>query len=97
MPHQNRKATSDEMDHVRQVIAEAFPGLIPVFEGHAAYGSGFGRRHSNLSFRLKDEWGNYHSNVIWLSETSLLSLTVEDVRRKIQWANGKREKRNKRR
>ena len=96
MPSQNRKAADDEMENVRQVIAAAFPGLIPVFEGHAAYGSSFGRRHSNISFRLRDERGYYHSNVIWLYEESLLSLTADDIRRKVERANGMREKKQRR-
>ena len=34
----NRTATRDEMVHVRRVIAEAFPDLVPVFGGHGAHG-----------------------------------------------------------
>ena len=38
MGNQNRKATKAEMEHVRNVIREAFPELEPVFGGHGNYG-----------------------------------------------------------
>jgi hypothetical protein len=89
MSQQNRKATKQEMAHVRRVIKEAFPDYEPVFGGHSAYGGHRAPRVRTISFRLRDEWGQYHSNVVWLMPEWLSTLTVADVRALVQGSNGK--------
>jgi hypothetical protein len=96
MPHQNRKATKDEMARVRQVISEAFPEFVAVFGGHSSYGGHRAPRDHTLSFRLRDRYGQYHSNVVWLLPEWLTDLTPADIRALVLAANGKRKKRKKR-
>jgi hypothetical protein len=92
MPHQNRKATADEMEYVRQIIAEAFPEYDAVFGGHSSYGGHRAPRDHTISFRLRDQHGTYHSNVVWLSPEWLSSLTPGNIRWLVNQANGKRKK-----
>jgi hypothetical protein len=92
MPSQNRKATADEMEHVRRVIAEAYPEYVAVFGGHSSYGGHRAPRDHTISFRLRDQSGTYHSNVVWLLPEWLSSLTPANIRRLVNQANGKREK-----
>jgi hypothetical protein len=89
MGNQNRKATKNEMAHVRQVIAEAYPDLEPVFGGHSAYGGHRAPRVHTLSFRLRDQVGKYHSNVVWLMPEHLATLTADDIRDRVVQSNGK--------
>jgi hypothetical protein len=93
----NRKATGDEMAHAMQVIREAFPDFEPVFAGHSAYGGHRAPRDHTISFRLRDQWGQYHSNVAWVLPQYLGSLTVADVRKLVAHANGTGRKKRKRR
>lgn len=93
----NRKATSDEMAHVRAVILEAFPEFEPVFGGHSSYGGHRAPRDHTISFRLRDRWGKYHSNVVWILPEYLGTLTVAGVRALVAAANGKREKKKRKR
>src|SRR5438874_13439161 len=95
MGNQNRMATKDEMAHARKVIQEAFPDYVPVFGGHSAYGGHRAPRDHTISFRLRDRWGKYHSNVVWILPQYLASLTVADVRAVVAHANGTRAKRRK--
>ena len=88
----NRKATADEMTHAMQVIREAFPEFEPVFGGHSSYGGSLAPRDHTISFRLRDQWGKYHSNVIWILPQYLASLTVANVRAMVAHGNGDREK-----
>jgi hypothetical protein len=94
----NRKATGDEMAHAMQAIREAFPEFEPVFGGHSAYGGHRAPRDHTISFRLRDQAGEYHSNVVWLLPQCLASLTPADVRAMVAHANGatgkKRSKRS---
>jgi hypothetical protein len=90
MANVNRKATQDEMAHAMQVIREAFPDLEPVFGGHSSYGGHRAPRDHTISFRLRDQWGKYHSNVIWILPQHLASLTVADVRAMVARSNGSR-------
>jgi hypothetical protein len=92
----NRKAEKNEMAHARRVIKEAFPEFEPVFGGHNAYGGHRAPRDHTISFRLRDQWGNYHSNVVWILPQYLASLTVDDVRALVGQANGKKSKKRKR-
>src|SRR5947207_14244202 len=87
----NRKATSDEMAHAMQVIRDAFPDFEPVFGGHSSYGGHRAPRDHTISFRLRDQWGQYHSNVIWLMPDCLSALSVPDVRSLVSQSNGKNE------
>ena len=80
----NRKATGDEMAHATQVIQEAFPEYEVVWGSHGDYGGGRAPRDHTLSFRLRDRWGKYHSNVIWVNPAGLSSITVEWVRRMVK-------------
>ena len=80
----NRKATGDEMAHATQVIQEAFPEYEVVWGSHGDYGGGRAPRDHTLSFRLRDRWGKYHSNVIWVNPAGLSRITVEWVRRMVK-------------
>jgi hypothetical protein len=91
MGYQNRKATKNEMAHVRRVIAEAYPDLKPVFGGHSAYGGHRAPRDHTISFRLLDQHGKYHSNVIWLMPDCLAKLTADDIRAQVAQSNGERK------
>lgn len=88
----NRKATKNEMAHVRRVIAEAFPDLEPVFGGHGTYGGYRAPRDHTISFRLRDNLGKFHSNVVWLMPDWLDSLTAEDLRSLVAQSNGKKKR-----
>ena len=89
MGNVNRKATPCEMAHARSVIKAAFPEYDPVFGGHSNYGGHRAPRDHTISFRLRDAWGKYHSNVIWIFPDSLGALTVERVRARVRRSNGK--------
>jgi hypothetical protein len=91
----NRKATEAEMAHAMQVIREAFPEFEPVFGGHSAYGGHRAPRDHTISFRLRDQWGKYHSNVVWILPQYLASLKVAGVRALVAQANGTRAKKRK--
>jgi hypothetical protein len=97
MGSQNRKATKDEMARARAVICEAFPEYEPVFGGHSAYGGHRAPRDHTISFRLRDQHGQYHSNVIWLLPDWLAGLTVANVRDLVSGANGKRNRKKPKR
>jgi hypothetical protein len=81
--HANRKATTDEMVHATQVIQEAFPEYEVVWGSHGDYGGHRAPRDHTLAFRLRDRWGTYHSNVIWVAPDSLSSITVEWVKKMV--------------
>ncbi len=95
MASQNRKATGDEMAHAVDVIRTAFPDFEPVFGGHSATGGHRAPRDHTLSFRLRDPWGQYHSNVVWVLPQHLGLLTVANVRRLVANANGTGRERRK--
>ena len=73
------------------IIREAFPQLEPVFGSHGDYGGHRAPRDHTVSFRLKDELGKFHSNVVWLMPASLSTLSVADVQSLVERANGKRK------
>ena len=75
-----------------QIIREAFPEFEPVFGGHSSYGGSLAPRDHTISFRLRDQRGKYHSNVIWILPQYLASLTVANVRAMVAHGNGDREK-----
>lgn len=85
MGNQNRKATKAEMERVRRVIREAFPGLEPVFGGR---GGSVAPRVRTIQFRLRDHKGKYHSNMIWLMPDELRALTADDIKRRARSVNG---------
>ncbi|MBI1915116.1 MAG: hypothetical protein HYS12_10315 [Planctomycetes bacterium] len=92
MGNVNRKATKSEMAHAYCVIKEAFPEYEPAEDGHSAYGGHRAPRDHTSSFRLRDQWGNYHSNVVWILPDYLATLTAESVRDLVAHANGKKFK-----
>jgi hypothetical protein len=88
----NRKATRREMSCVRRVIEQAFP------EWTAVFGGSFSRLHPRfrtISFRLRDDRGRYHCNVVWLYPDELETLTVEDIRARVADSNGNAKGRGK--
>lgn len=80
MGNVNRKATGDEMAYATQVIHEAFPEYDVVWGSHGDYGGGRAPRDHTLSFRLRDQMGKYHSNVIWIAPQHLGSITAAWVK-----------------
>lgn len=80
----NRKATGDEMARATQTIQEAFPEYEVVWGSHGDYGGGKAPRDHTLSFRLRDHWGKYHSNVIWVAPEWLSSISVAWVRKMVK-------------
>jgi len=92
MASDNRKATADEMAHAMQVIREAFPEWEPVFGGHSSYGGHRAPSDHTISFRLRDQWGKDHSNVIWVQPEFLGLLTVANVRWLVARGNGDKAK-----
>jgi hypothetical protein len=80
----NRKANRDEMTHATQVIQEAYPDYEVVWGSHGDYGGGRATRDHALAFRLRDRWGRYHSNVIWVSPDWLSGITVAWVRQVVK-------------
>jgi hypothetical protein len=95
MGNVNRKATKDEMACAYRAIKEAFPELEPVFGGHSAYGGHRAPRDHTISFRLRDQWGQYRSNVVWVLPDYLGTLTPATVRYLVAQANGKASKRRR--
>jgi len=91
MGNRNRKATKQEMAHVRRVIREAFPEFVPVFGAHSDYGGHRAPRDHTIAFRLQDERGKFRSNVVWLMPDWVATLTVGNVRALVAESNGKRK------
>jgi hypothetical protein len=89
MGNVNRKATADEMAHATQVIREAFPDYEPIFGGHSSYGGHRAPRDHTISVRLRDQWGRYRSNVVWILPQHLGLLTVAKVRALVSRGNGR--------
>ena len=90
MGNEDRKATKHEMAHARKVIRQAFPELEPVFGSHSDYGGHRAPRDHTISFRLRDRWGKFRSNVVWLQPDWLGTLTVAEVGSLVGRANGTR-------
>ena len=90
MGNQNRKATKSEMERVRCVIRAAYPELTPVFGGHGAYGGHRAPRDHTISFRLRDDRGQFRSNVVWVMPDQLRGLTESDIRALVERANSRR-------
>jgi hypothetical protein len=82
--HSNRKATHDGMAYATQVIQEAFPEYEVVWGSHGDYGGHRAPRDHTLSFRLRDRWGKYHSNIIWVFPECLSNITVEWVKKTVK-------------
>ena len=87
-----RKAAAGGMAHATDIIRAAFPDFEPVFGGHSAYGGHRAPRDHTLSFRLRDKWGKYHSNVVWVLPEHLALLTVANVRKLVANANGSKRR-----
>ena len=88
--NQNRKATKSEKGRIRRVIHEAYPELTPIFGGHGAYGGHRAPRDHTISFRLRDEHGQFCSNVVWLMPDQLRELTAPNIRYLVARSNGRR-------
>jgi len=82
--HANRKATKDELADATQVIREAFPEYEVVWGSHGDFGGHRAPRDHTLAFRLRDRWGKYHSNVIWVAPQALSGMTVEWVKKMVK-------------
>lgn len=89
MGNTNRKATKEEMAHLRKVVGEAFPGCVADIGGHGSYGGHRAPRNYTISFRLIDSKGIHRSNVVWILPQYLSGLTAEDVKQMVDRANGK--------
>ena len=81
--HANRKATKEEMAYATQVIQEACPEYEIVWGSHGDFGGHRAPRDHTLAFRLRDKWGKYHSNVIWVAPEWLSSITVGWVKKMV--------------
>ena len=81
--HADRKPTSDEIEHATRVIRDAYPEYEVVWGSHGAYGGHRAPRDHTLAFRLRDQFGKYHSNVIWVSPAWLLRITAGWVRKTV--------------
>lgn len=95
MGNVNRKMTKRERANAHQVIREAFPQYEPVFGAHGDFGGHRAPRDHTIAFRLRDNSGKYHSNVVWLFPEELAHLTVDTVRDMVAKANGANSKRRK--
>ena len=82
--HSNRKATPDEMAYATEVIQEAFPEYEVVWGSHGDFGGHRAPRDHTLAFRLRDRWGKFHSNVIWVFPECLSSISTEWVRKMVK-------------
>ena len=76
------------MDHVLQVIRQAFPEYECVFGCHGDYGGHRAPRDHTIAFRLRDASGEYRSNVVWLMPEWLEGLTPGKVKRLVARSNG---------
>jgi hypothetical protein len=76
-----RDAAKDEMAFATQIIQEAYPEYEVVWGSHGDYGGHRAPRDHTLAFRLRDQRGKYHSNVIWVAPESLSSITVAWVKK----------------
>lgn len=81
--HANRKATDDELAYATQVIQKVYPEYEVVWGSHGDYGGHRAPRDHTLAFRLRDRWGKYHSNVIWVAPESLSSITMGWVKKMV--------------
>ena len=81
--HANRKATKDEMSCATQVIQAAFPEFDVVWGSHGDYGGHRAPRDHTLAFRLRDNLGKYHSNVIWVAPEWLSNITAGWVKKMV--------------
>ena len=93
--HANRKASKDEMAYATQVIREAYPDYDVVWGSHGDYGGGRAPRDHTLSFRLRDRWGKYHSNVIWVMPDCLASITTGWVKSMVKQGTSHKTKSRK--
>lgn len=94
--HSNRKATKDEMAYATQVIQTAYPEYEIVWGSHGDYRGHRAPRDHTLAFRLRDQWGKYHSNVIWVAPEWLSSITVEWVKKMVTRGSSDKARSNRR-
>ena len=89
MGNVNRKVTKQEKAAATRAINQAYPEFVVEWGSHSSYGGHRAPRDHTIAFRLKDERGKYHSNVVWLMPHQLAGLTAEEVVKLVNWANGK--------
>src|SRR3954451_134793 len=82
--HANRKPTNEEIAYATQVIQEAFPEYEVVWGSHGDFGGHRAPRDHTLAFRLRDRWGKYHSNVIWVAPERLSTITAAWVKKTVE-------------
>lgn len=78
------------MARVRRSIKQAFPELEPIFGGHGDHGGHRAPRDHTISFRLRDDKGQFRSNVVWLMPDQLAGVDAASIRSLVERANGKR-------
>ena len=71
------------MTHATQVIQQAYPEYDIVWGSHGDYGGHRAPRDHTLTFQLRDKWGKYHSNEIWVAPEWLSRITVEWVKKQV--------------
>ncbi|HVK13721.1 MAG TPA: hypothetical protein VM597_33565, partial [Gemmataceae bacterium] len=62
----------------------AFPEYEVVWGSHGDYGGGRAPRDHTLSFRVRDRWGKYQSNVIWVNPADLSRVTAAWVKKVVK-------------
>ena len=72
---------------IAAIIAEVYPDCVPVFSGNAD-SSRMGRRSVTLGFRLRDKWGKFRSNMIWLNPEYSGRWTAEAIVEAVNDSNG---------
>jgi hypothetical protein len=80
----NRNAKRDDLAHATVAIQEAFPEYEVVWGSHGDYGGGRAPRDHTLSFRVRDLWGKYQSNVIWVNPADLSRVTAAWVNKVVK-------------
>ena len=80
----DKRKSHDDVAYATHVIQEAFPEYEVVWGSHGDYGGGRAPKDHLLSFRLRDHWGKYHSNVIWVSTEGLSSISVAWVKKVVK-------------
>jgi hypothetical protein len=82
--HSSRKATNEAMAYATQVIQDAYPEYEVVWGSHGDYSGGRAPRDHLLSFRLRDRWGKYHSNIIWVAPERLSEINLAWVKKMVK-------------
>lgn len=87
--HANPKPSKLALANFKRVAKEAFPQYVLEFCSHGDLGGHRAPRDHTLAFRLKDSFGKYRSNVVWVFPQSLDQWSAEDIREAVACANGR--------